>query len=279
MLYGGETWGTASRSTLTDTWEWDGVRWQTFDAGGPGARAAAVMAYDEARSQLVLFGGAGVSGRPGHVDETWTWNGVNWSLIADAGPGQRLLHSMSFDPRRRQVLLFGGDSARPAGDTWAWDGAKWTALTVPPGPVVAWQTQMVTNRRTGDVLLYTGEGIRTDAGLVIPPAQSLSVDNLWRLDRMAWTRVANTVPGPSTVGDVSAAWSDDGFVVLLDALNRNPQTWVWDGTWHGLDVAGPPQRFQAGAATATDGGVVICGGTTLVGNAGQPLGDCWWFGL
>ena len=280
VLYGGESWGAGGLSTLTDTWEWDGVRWQSFDAGGPGARAAAVMAWDEARSQMVLFGGAGVVGDPGHVDETWTWDGASWTQLSDAGPGKRMLHSMSFDPRRRQVLLFGGDPALPTADTWGWDGTRWSKLAVAPGTILKWQTQMLTDRRNGDVLLYTGAPIGGDGG--VGTTLQPSVDDLWRLEGTAWKPVPNSRPGPSTVGVSCAAWSDDGFFALLDTLNHSPQTWVWDGTWHGLELVGPPQRMEAGAATAPDGGIVVCGGSRPFVSPSEPggaLGDCWWFGL
>src|SRR5262245_48620229 len=41
-----------------DTWTWDGESWlQAFSTPHPSARAAHAMAFDVARSQVVLFGG------------------------------------------------------------------------------------------------------------------------------------------------------------------------------------------------------------------------------
>jgi len=275
VLYGGESLDPAfGVRPLTDTWEWNGSRWESFDAGGPGWRTNAVMAYDEERRQLVLFGGA-ASGRS---DETWTWDGAQWRQLADAGPGLRVLHSMSFDPMRRQVLLFGGAPDSPSAETWGWDGTRWSKLDIQAGTSLLLQAQMFTQRRTGEVLLYTGLAVLTDAGFLLTTTPT--VDNLLRLEGTAWTRVPNTVPGPSTIG-VPGAWSDDGFIVLLDVLNHLPQTWVWDGAWHGLELVGPPQRIEAGAATAPDGGIIVCGGVGFENLMILPnwRGDCWWFGL
>jgi hypothetical protein len=53
-------------------WAWDGKSWQAKDApGGPAARQGAVLADDEKRQQLVLFGGVDTSGVLG---DTWTWS-------------------------------------------------------------------------------------------------------------------------------------------------------------------------------------------------------------
>jgi hypothetical protein len=47
-------------------------------SGAPSPRAGAAMAFDPAASQLVMFGGGAFVS----LDETWTWDGVAWSLLS-----------------------------------------------------------------------------------------------------------------------------------------------------------------------------------------------------
>src|SRR5947207_2004376 len=64
------------------TWTWDGSTWtpQT-PATSPSARVSAVMAYDAATKQLILFGG---QTGPDFLNETWSWTGSNWVKLSPA---------------------------------------------------------------------------------------------------------------------------------------------------------------------------------------------------
>jgi hypothetical protein len=55
------------------------------------------------------------------MNDTWTWNGVNWTEIYPATlPPARNAPAMDYDPLRKVVLMFGGaaDSGRELDDTW-----------------------------------------------------------------------------------------------------------------------------------------------------------------
>jgi hypothetical protein len=118
-----------------ETWTWDGSKWtKQSPTHTPPARCCFGMAYDAARGQAVIFGGASPTG---FLTDTWVWDGVDWTQKAD-GPGPRLHTAMTYDDARQQVLLFGGGdgSPTPYGDTWVWDGATWTQKfpATTPGP-------------------------------------------------------------------------------------------------------------------------------------------------
>lgn len=55
--------GGGGTTVFEDVWEWDGTVWRQVDVpNGPGTRYDHAMAYDEARHEVVLFGGvAGIS--------------------------------------------------------------------------------------------------------------------------------------------------------------------------------------------------------------------------
>src|SRR5262249_35600048 len=60
---------------------WDGSAWARLATAGPPARFVGALAYDGARGQAVLFGGAGPEnpsiGR--FLGDTWVWDGLDWA--------------------------------------------------------------------------------------------------------------------------------------------------------------------------------------------------------
>src|SRR5258706_16324454 len=77
----------------------------------PLGREAAAMAYDGARQQIVMFGGAVVSGAGFIIgSDTWLWDGQNWSTASPSTvrpPRDR--PCMIYDPRIQNVAMFGGE--------------------------------------------------------------------------------------------------------------------------------------------------------------------------
>lgn len=104
---------------------------QKFPATSPSGRYATRMAYDAARQQVVLFGGAN-NPITLVLGDTWVWDGVNWTqkFPATSPPG-RHLHAMAYDDARTQIALFGGYTGSFANDTWVWE-TSFTAQVQPP---------------------------------------------------------------------------------------------------------------------------------------------------
>ncbi len=154
VLFGGAN--PELTATWDDTWLWDGHGWsQVKSPVSPPAREGAVMAYDPATKQVVMFGGTRVGTTTPAVarTDTWTFDGRRWTQ-------QRPTHvppwsngvAMSFDPKSKSVLLltlpshhpnitvapdgFSGRSPAPFG-TWRWTGSDWAELTTPTAPLFA----------------------------------------------------------------------------------------------------------------------------------------------
>jgi hypothetical protein len=110
------------------TWEWDGTNWMVQPTA-PSPRRNAAMAYDRARRIIVLFGGKSTDAPYDFLGDTLTWDGTNWTQVATGGPRPRIGHTMSYDIRRKVIVLLGGrgsDSFPNAfDDTWEWDGQSW----------------------------------------------------------------------------------------------------------------------------------------------------------
>jgi hypothetical protein len=90
MLFGGTSSFGATPTVLADTWEFDGATWVNLSlAGSPPARRSHVMAYDEARQRVVVFGGRDSGGNS--LADTWIMRTVPLTASATtfgAGCGQ-----------------------------------------------------------------------------------------------------------------------------------------------------------------------------------------------
>jgi hypothetical protein len=121
VLFGGVT---TNLTSLNDTWTWDGTNWtQHFPVTSPAPRNGPALAYDSALRAVVLFGGAIGACCADSLNDTWTWNGLNWSEIHPANtlPRARNAANMDYDASYRALLLFGGNAGTGGSvlrDTW-----------------------------------------------------------------------------------------------------------------------------------------------------------------
>ena len=145
------------------TWTWNGETWtKQHPTQNPPSRILAQMAYDAATHQVVLFGGFRAGGSVGELDDTWTWDGTNWTEQHPAqSPPPLAGASMAYDAAMHQVVLFGGGPSGPfrnLDDTWTWDGTTWTEqhpAQSPPGTQLA---SMAYDAATHSILLFGGLG-------------------------------------------------------------------------------------------------------------------------
>ena len=158
-------------------WRWSGNGWALLDSLGPRRAGWNRAVFDEGRSVLVfpVFEGpdAGV----------WEWDGERWRHVAVGdGPSARHVHALQYDPRRRQVVLVGGQTVtRPStylGDAWTWDGTRWAPLHLPNVPPARAGAALLDDSRHGR-LLYFG-------GYSGPPMRMWP--ELWLLDDAEWRR-------------------------------------------------------------------------------------------
>ena len=141
----------------------------------------------------------------GLYDETWLWNGSDWTLVDTNGPA-RCAHAMAYDSNRSVVVLFGGaDSSGRLGDTWEWNGYTWTKV------------------HSGDpagVLAPTG---RTEPGMAFDKDRGVTVlfggysgvnnNDTWEWDGTSWTKRLDSGPSPRAV--VGMAYDEQEHEVIL----------------------------------------------------------------
>ena len=107
---------------LNDTWTWDGTTWtQQLPVSSPSARGTASIAYDPYLGEVVLFGGSSLYATEQGLNDTWTWNGVNWTQRNPLNrPPARWCAALDFNAPSKGLLLFGGEGNNDVflNDTW-----------------------------------------------------------------------------------------------------------------------------------------------------------------
>jgi galactose oxidase-like protein len=196
--------------------------------------------------------------------DTWTWDGTEWTQVADTGPAARSGHALVYDDVRKRAVLFGGrGAANPLGDTWEWDGTEWTQVQ-DVGPSARRAHAMAFDPTASRVVLFGGAGTN-GAGL----------NDTWLWDGTDWTQAADTGPDPRAQSAMVAA----ATIVLFGGVNsidptqanriRYGDSWRWDGhAWTKAQDIGPAPRWGHGMAFQSDiGQIVLFGGSSVFGPA------------
>jgi RHS repeat-associated protein len=244
-------------------------------AHAPRARFGPATVYDQARQQVVLFGGSQTEGGTVYAS-TWTWDGGDWTNRTpslETSPSARALALAAYDQAHGQVVLFGGSAggAAPLGDTWVWDGA-WTRRVPASAPPARFDGAMAWDPNLGRVLLYGGRG-----------AGARTYGDTWAWDGTSWTQLQPaSAPGPRSG---AALATDDGHRSLLlfggstGGSSALDDTWSFDGrAWKRLAPASRPTA-RTGAGMVFDaalGRLLLTGGAQLGAAASQrDLNDTW----
>lgn len=248
VLYGGSEDGDQG---LRDTWEWDGTEWTLVDTNGPELLLHHAMAFDAARGVSVMYGGGF-----GFV-RTWTWNGVAWTeLNTSPNPGQRTLHSMSYDSDRQVIVLFGNSGVGGPSDTWEWNGSAWTRVST-TGPSRRAETALVYDSSRGVTLLYGGAFVNND-----------EVAELWSWDGATWTQLASNGP-PKRQAHAMAFDTARGAALMFGGADSSQfsfpaygDTWILNASgWSRLPQFRPAGRhYHAMAYDSARRAVTVFGG-------------------
>jgi hypothetical protein len=192
----------------------------TCSADIPAHRWGHVFVYDQARDEIVLFGGANERGS--YLEDTWTWKNGTWMHHATtAGPTARGFVGAAFDRSTNRVIIHGGrgDNRVTHSDTWAWDGQSWVQLEAEN----SWQVdhhQVVWDKARAQLVGFGGW-----TGSQVTNETRLWVNNTW---------VVVTVENPPPRSSFGMAFdASQNQVVVYGGLWINGQyadTWRWNGS-------------------------------------------------
>ena len=272
VLHGGVGAGAV---VLEDTWELDttGLTWAEIapETSHPGPRKGHKMAWDPARSRVILLGGYDGGGYP---QEMWEWDGNDWSerLVTLPLPCEEFVLVTNTDTS--MLLAFGGH--RPASDgaifqdTWEYGGEGWvkkTELRKAPETIHGscslydLQNKIIVTfggvSRTEETLArpFTWNGSAWIAGVAPTPRfgapmvydsarnkhiifsgkRQITEANLsgtWELDKNGWVNQNPGTEPPSRYGHAMAYDVSRGVTVMFGGHNQLTDLWEWDGeTW------------------------------------------------
>jgi RHS repeat-associated protein len=225
---------------ITGTGQW-AVR---SPATVPTGRYDAAYAYDASATdathgKLVVFGGENSASVA--VQETWTWDGTNWTKLTPATqPAARWGARMAYDTATGLTYLFGGyNGTTYQNDTWKWDGTTWTLLSPTTKPSIRLDGAMAYDAATSTVVLFGGSK---------PPT--------YYADTYSWNGTNWTALSPSpapTVRATAAVAYDSGSskIVLYGGYNGSTylaDTWLWNGTTWASQTPGTAPTARAGAS-------------------------------
>lgn len=240
-----------------EVYEFDGTTFKkiTSSKERPDVRRFGTLVYDETLEKVILFGG--YDGQD-FRDDTWTWDGANWTEVKKDKPENRSLHAMWYDPLQKKTILYGGigresieDHVERFSDMWAFSGNGWTKLNVTATPGERLGPQYAIDPMTGKLLLFGG--IKSE---LTDPDEETSrrqfYDNetwLWDGAASTWTKLA-----PATTPDArqNGRMAYDPVAKRLSLYGGFAgfyfsENWQWTGSnWELLpDLSGGGRRRAA----------------------------------
>jgi hypothetical protein len=147
----------------TQTWTGEGSSWTRRNPGTQptGPPLAGGIAYDPRSATVLVFGGTDGEGAS-NVNETWSWDGMNWKRLQPVARPAGGYATLAYDAANRQMVLFQAAYPTPGAgtritSTWTWDGANWTSVPAGGGPPVGGHMAYDPARRQLIMAGYPGE--------------------------------------------------------------------------------------------------------------------------
>ena len=256
VLFGGVG---AGPSSPVDTWTWDGLNWtQQFPQTSPPGRYGHVMVYDSAHGEVVLFGGANPLNRNQVFDDTWVWDGINWTQqFPQVSPPARLYYAMGYDSAHGEVVMFGGyNNPAQAGDTWAWDGTNWVQKFPQTSPTARSGDSMAYDSANGQLVLFGGYN------------GADWLNDTWAWDGSNWAQKF-PLKSPSARSGYALTYdsASNQMVMFGGATGAAPfsDAWIWDGSNWTQDSKQTSPGARESPVMAYDSGhdqIVLFGGYT-----------------
>lgn len=220
---------------------------------------------------VVLLDNGSYPGFSEFLNETWTWNGTDWTrAISAIGSGPlptRADFSLTYDGYN--IMMFGGRSdAETQSDTWTYNGTAWTKeapVTVPFG-------------RFRHKLAYLNGGAGAETAVMFGGSNMNEVLNetwVWNGSAKTWTLAAPVSKPPARIDFM---FSGNTTVCVLfggkDQARLFADTWTWNGTTWTQNTPTTPPGYRSNAGFCYDvanSEWVMFGGSDTF----NTLGETW----
>jgi hypothetical protein len=233
--------------------EWDGSEWKSFSSLNrvPDQRRFGALVYDRNLKKIVMFGGYGANYR----DDTWLWDGAQWTEVKGKKPPHRALMSMWYDPLQQKTILYSG-LGRPSinskvvrySDMWSFNGTDWTKMDVSTTPGERFGAQIAIHPVSGKLLLFGG--LRSEM-INEKTLRQFFDDETWEWNGTTsqWTKLGPS-RSPAARENGMLSWDPlNNQMVLFGGYNAGfffSDVWTWDGqTWSPVIDTGLLRRRAA----------------------------------
>ena len=266
-----------------DTWfyTYTNNSWTNMNpTGKPSSRYSSSMVYDSTHDCIILFGGNEryqpilFGPDPDMKDDTWIYNFTNnsWTNMNPlTKPSARDGHSMVYDTKNNQTILFGGWDINlyDNRDTWIYNYSSnsWTNMNPTTKPSAREDHSMVYDSIHDCVILFGGQ-------------VGYERDNSWWIYNFSintWTRV---IPVPTSRVRHSMVYdSTNNQVILFGGYDynsgRNDETWIYtysNNSWTNMNPTIQPSARGGHSMVydSTHDRVILFGGYD-----GQNNDDTW----
>lgn len=167
-------------------------QWRRWSGDGglePPARFNHAMAVDTDRKLVVVFGGKSSLSAGTFLSDTWEWTEAGWTQnTTPVHPPGMIGHSMTYDPSRGKIVLFGGNVSATSevlqSKTWEYDTAthRWAELTLSgTQPTARYLHADAWDSTINRVVIFGGDAT----------GQPCSND-MWSFDGTSWQLVASS---------------------------------------------------------------------------------------
>lgn len=235
-----------------EVYEFDGGEFKNITARNkPSARRFGALVYDANLKKTVFFGG--YDGQD-FKDDTWTWDGTNWTEVRRDRPPNRGMHAMWYDPLQKRTIIYGGvgrenidEHVKRFSDMWSFTGNGWTKLNVTTTPGERLGPQYGVDPNTGKVLLFGGlVHVLTDPKNDRSGRQFFD-NETWQWDGSSstWTKLAPaTSPSPRQNGRIAYDPAAKRLVLFGGFAGFfYSDLWTWTGTnWEVRAESGSRRR-------------------------------------
>ncbi len=211
----------------------DGTWTQQHPTTLPGCVQEAGMVFQTQSNTVMETGGVCASSTS--TEETFEWDGTNWTKIKPAaGSGNTFGSAIAYDPTRQLVLEFGGVPPFdvPRGQTWAYLSQNWFPITDSGVPSQRSLFSFKADPKNKLVWLYAGIN------------ESNTFGDLWSFQNGQWNQV--TIPDTGPTGCLGPASAYDTDRQKLVVICSDQHTYEFDGsTWTKIaDSKNKPGAFR-----------------------------------
>lgn len=229
------------------------------------ARRDGGCAFDPIQGKVLIYGGL-QSSPTLTMNDTWAFDGTNWTQLAPATtPPARWGHRMVYDSRRARIVTFGGRSPTTtavANDTWEWDGSNWMQVFPTASPNARAFYSMAYDERRGKTIVYG-----TQSGATVG---TLGGNQTWEYDGTTWAQAITAYVPPGLEAPGMVYDKGRGVTVMFGGWNGTSpgtdyrNTWEFDGVnWvdRGVFATAPATGYRTGMVyDDARGRVVLYGG-------------------